>query len=172
MPTTAAAVRCLALSAERWSWDAYFAVCRHGGFDMSLGPDGGTEHKGKRVFWLVRIVGRIWAALHLYREFTTQFEVKGPWECSVALLKTSGAALGNFGTGWAEYGDPFANARPCPEPNLLWRRELEAWPAGEEAQRLAFAIGAWIEDSFGSQNRRFLAHQGPFAGQFDLSKYR
>ncbi|PYN18766.1 MAG: hypothetical protein DMD99_26825 [Candidatus Rokuibacteriota bacterium] len=64
------------------------------------------------------------------------------------------------------------NTRPCPEPNLLWRRELDSWPAAEETKQLAFSVGAWIEDAFGSQSRRFLAREGKLAGQFDWQRYR
>ncbi len=98
--------------------------------------------------------------------------MNGPWECSIALRKTGGAALGNFGAGWAEYGDPRANTRPCPEPNLLWRRELDSWPAAEETRQLAYGVGAWVEDSFGSLNRRFLAREGKLTGEFDWQRYR
>lgn len=173
LPTTAAAVRCIQVSAERQSWDSYLAICRHGGLDMGVGVEGGRDidSSERRAFWLLRIVGRIWSALHLYGEAVRRFGVKGPWECSVALRKTSGASLGHFGTGWIEYGDPRANARTCPEPNLLWRREFDAWPGADETKHVAFGVGAWIEDSFGSQSRRFLAHDGQLAGQFDWQRY-
>jgi hypothetical protein len=39
-------------------------------------------------------------------------------------------------------------------------------------KKLAFGIGAWIEDSFGSQNRRFLARDGKLTGQFDWQRYQ
>jgi hypothetical protein len=139
---------------------------------MGLGPEGAAEREGGRVFWLVRIVGRLWAALHLYREVVARFDIVGPWECSVALVKTRGANLGNFGSGWAEYPDPRANPRACSEPNLLSRRELIKWPGPDETRTLAFGFGAWIEDSWGMQCRRFLAHSGPLAGGFDGARYR
>ena len=83
---------------------------------MGLGRDGAavtSDHK--RIFRLVGIVGRLWSALDLYREAVERFEINGPWECSVALLGTSGSMLGNFATGWAEYPDPDANPLSCPE---------------------------------------------------------
>lgn len=173
LPTTTAAVRCLQISAEHWVWDSYLALYRHGGLDTGFGVEGGSDPGGdRRAFWLLRIVGRVWAGLHIYGDAVRRFGVEGPWECSVALRKTSGAALGNFGAGWAEYGDPRAHARPCPEPNLLWRRELDSWPAVEGTKQVAFSVGAWIEDSFGSQHRRFLARDGKLAGQFDWQKYQ
>lgn len=173
LPTTDAAVRCVQISADRWEWDSYLGIYRNGGLDVGFGDDGGRDVGGdRRAFWLLRIVGRIWAALDIYGDAVGRFGVKGPWECSVALRRTFGAALGNFGAGWAEYGDPRANTRLCPEPNLLWRRELDAWPGSEGTQQLAFAVGAWIEDSFGSQDRRFIACAGKLAGQFDWQRYQ
>lgn len=173
LPTTAAAVRCLQISADRWNWDSYLAIHRHGGLDMGVGVEGGRDTDGnRRAFWLLRIVGRSWAAFHIHGEVVRRFGVKGPWECSVALLRTFGAVLGDFGTGWAEYGDPRANVGSCPEPNLLWRRELDSWPGPDETRQQAFGFGAWIEDSFGSQRRRFLARDGKLAGQFDWLRYR
>jgi len=170
LPTSNAAVRYVSRSEEEWN--SYLALYRHGGLDMGMGPEGAAERDGRRIFWLVRIVGRLWAALHLYRKVVARFGITGPWECSVALIKTRRGNLGNFGTGWAEYPDPLANPRACPEPNLLWRRELDEWPAPKETRELAFAVGAWIEDSWGMQCRRFLAHSGPLAGEFDQARYR
>jgi hypothetical protein len=72
LPTSSAAVRCVSLAEEKW--DSYLALARYGGLDMGLGPEGGAEPEGGRVFWLVRIVGRLWAALHLYREAVARFD--------------------------------------------------------------------------------------------------
>jgi len=72
----------------------------------------------------------------------------------------------------AAYPDPKANPRTCTEPNLLSRRELIEWPDAEETRSLAFGFGAWIEDSWGMQCRRFLANTGPLAGEFDRERYR
>jgi hypothetical protein len=170
LPTSSAAVRCVSVTEEKW--DSYLALSRYGGLDMGLGRDGAAERDGVRVFWLVRTVGRLWAALQLYREIVARFDIVGPWECSVALVNTRGGSLGNFGSGWAEYPDPRANPRACSEPNLLFRRELIEWPGPDETRALAFSFGAWIEDSWGMQCRRFIAHGGPLAGKFDAARYR
>ena len=81
-PTSSAAVRCVALAEEKW--DSYLALPRYVGLDMGRGPEGAGEREGGQVFWLVRIVGRLWAGLHLYREVVARFDIVGPWECSVA----------------------------------------------------------------------------------------
>jgi hypothetical protein len=169
-PTSGAAVRCVALSDG--NWDSYLALCRHGGLEMGMGPEGAAERDGRRIFWLTRIVGRVWAALHVYRDVAQRFELSGPWECSLALLKTRGGSLGNFGEGWLEYPDPGANPRVCQEANLLWRGEADEWLHPEELRQMAFRMGAWVEDSWGMETRRFLAHRGPLAGQFDVKHYR
>jgi hypothetical protein len=58
------------------------------------------------------------------------------------------------------------------EPYLLLRRELESLTGDDWPQRLAFSMGAQIEDAFGSSSRRFKAHRGEFAGKFDARRYR
>ncbi len=173
IPTTNAAVRCRSLSNDPWKWDSYFALCRHGGVDMGLGHDGaGATQEGKRVFRLVRIVGRLWNALKVYGLAVERFKINGPWECSVALLGTLGGGLADFATGWLQYPDPEANPYPCPEPNLWRRWELDEWPAQEATRELAFSVGDWIENSWGMLLRRFIARSGPLEGQFDASCYR
>jgi len=167
-----AAVRSILLSHEPLGLDSYIAICRNGGLDMGLGPDGAREHGGGRVFWLTRVVGRVWAAIDLYREALERFKVAGPWECTVSLLKTLRGCLSNFGEGWAEYPDPRANLQACREKNLFWRRELYEWPGRDAARELVFSFGAWIEDSWGMRERHFLARTGPRAGQFDGSRYQ
>lgn len=110
LPTSAAAVRCVSLFEDKW--DSYLALPRHGGFDMGLGAEGATERESGRIFCLVRIVGRIWAALHLYREVVVRFGLTGPWECAVALVKTRGGSLGNFGDRMGRVSRPEGES-PC-----------------------------------------------------------
>ncbi|OGX35657.1 MAG: hypothetical protein A3C36_00365 [Omnitrophica WOR_2 bacterium RIFCSPHIGHO2_02_FULL_52_10] len=172
IPTTSVAVVCQQVSDGPWKWGSYLALYRHGGLDMGLGHGGGKSMGQKRLFRLVHIVGRLWSALHFYGHAVSHFHIDGPWECSVALLQTQGGSLANFGAGWAQYGEPYANPTPCPEPNLWLRREFDEWPQPDDIRDLAFNIGGWIEDSWGMRCRRFLARNGPLAGQFDTSCYR
>jgi hypothetical protein len=45
---------------------------------------------------------------------------------------------------------------------------LTQWPTDEEATKaLAFSFGAQLEDSWGVSVRRFLAHRGNHANEFD-----
>jgi hypothetical protein len=147
--TNTAAVRFHRDVNDLWKWDSYLALHRHGGLDMGLGRDGaGSTREGQRGFRLIRIVGLLWTARILYRLAVERFKVNGPWECSLALLGTLGAGLGNFATGWLQYPDPEANPYPCAEPNLWRRLELEEWPTQEATRDLAFSIGSWIENSW------------------------
>jgi len=168
-----AAVRYRPLSDDSSKWRAYLALYRHGGLDVGLGHDGARQlDENTRIFVLLAIVGSVWTALHLYTEAVARFKINGPWECSAALLRTKGAKLGGFGTGWAQYNDPDANPLPCLEPNLWWRREMDKWPQPAGIRDLAYSIGSWIEDSWGMRCRRFLALTGALAGQFDTVAYR
>jgi hypothetical protein len=173
IPTTNAAVGRQSLSSDRWKWDSYYALYRHGGGDMGLGRDGGRlVNDGKPLFFLLRIVGRVWTALHMYETAVVRYKINGPWECSVAILRTLEGRLGDFATGWLDTTDPDENPYRCPEPNLCGRWELEDWPSPEQTQDFAFKIGGWIENSWGMQSRRFIARSGPLEGRFDTSHYQ
>ena len=51
-------------------------------------------------------------------------------------------------------------------------REVFEWPDPEVQRSFAFDIGGAIDDAFGVEQRRFLAHIEPNEGQFDVSRYR
>lgn len=165
-PTVDAALRCRDLMDGKCR--SYVALYRHGGLEVELGEDGASNGYVR----LIPIVGRIWAALELYREVVERFHIDGPWEVSLALRQTEGGYLANFGQGWAEPGRSFPReAEPCVERNLLIRQEVVEWPEPDGVQALAFRFGARLEDAWGSHLRRFIARDGEFAGQFDRSKY-
>jgi hypothetical protein len=173
IPTTSAAVRYRTLLDKSWNWDSYVAVCRHGGLEVGLGHDGAAPVAEKKlIFRLICNVGRLWSALDRYGEIVQRFKIKGPRECSVALVGMADGVLGNFATGWLQYPDPEANRHSCPEPNLLRHWELDEWPTQDALRDIAFSAGSWIENSWGMQLRRFIARSGPFEGQFDASHYR
>lgn len=72
-----------------------------------MGRRGSTQHQDRsgntqRIFRLIPVVGRVWAALELYRDVVARFGLVGPWEVTLALIQTRTAALGHFGEGWAE----------------------------------------------------------------------
>lgn len=169
-PTATAAIRGWRAARERW--DNYLALHRHGGLEVELGNRGAYERNDTRIFRLIPIVGWIWAAFELYRGVIAHFDVGGPWEISLALSKTARSYLGQLGEGWAEPGSVYHDLPPHEEPGLLLRRELNDWPDTMGVQALAFSLGAWLEDSWSMRARRFLAHRGTLAGQFDRTKYR
>lgn len=119
-PTAQAAVRHDQPSDDPWKWDVYVALHRHGGLEFGLGRAVTSKANDRRIFLLIPIIGRVWAALHLYREVVNRFNLKGPWELSVALRRTGGAQLGGLGEGWLEPWDfRGGDTLPtCPEPNL------------------------------------------------------
>lgn len=170
LPTLTAAVIGTQMGDGQW-W-RYFALHRNGAVEAGLGDDAAMEHDGQRYFRLTTIVGRSWATLARYAEVIERFSVDGPWELTLSLRQTAGALLANFGEGWAEPGSGFGRNRPCLEANLLMRRELPTWPAEAEGLKsVAFSFGAQIEDAWGVDDRRFLAHRGERAGEFDCGSY-
>jgi hypothetical protein len=174
VPTAHAAVR--AVQDGGAGWEAYLALHRHAGMEVGLGGLGAIDHNlptgSRRFVRLVSIVGMTWGALHEYREVVTRLAAPGPREVTLALLRTEGAYLGDFGTGWAEPDDFNYRTRPCAESGLLFRREVVDWPDEAGARDLAFSLGAQIEDAWGSKLRRFLARSGPLKEQFDHSRLR
>ncbi len=154
------------------SWTRYLALRRDGGIDLGLGSDcagGGTE---ERHFWLVTIVGRIWAALSVYPHVLERLSVPGPWQITLAMMRTEGAHLAGVADGWA---DPFHGGyhlKPSKEPALLHSRVVWEWPDEAGCQELAFQLGAVIDNTWGVFQRRFLVQTGESTGDFDAAKCR
>jgi hypothetical protein len=184
-PTSGAALRYQPYGRDECS--RYLAVHRSGGLEMGLGRDAGSVAeplvdvddgpqaggRGAQGFLrLVTTVGRVWAAAAAYGELLARWPGESPFQVVLGVRRTQGMVLCNFGTGWAEPGYAFA-ADPitCLEPGLLRLLEFASWPDEDGIQALAFDIGSWLENAFGSRYRRYLAHSGPLEGQFDRGRY-
>jgi hypothetical protein len=154
-------------------WRRYIAVHRSGALEMVLGRDGAfdLENPARRMFRLTVIVGRVWAALSLYRAVIERHDPHGPWEVGLALLRTDGAILCCFGRDWREPTDVYGPFGHCFERNVWISRELTAWPTEDGIKDLAFDLGGRIEDAWGVRERRFLFRNGERAGEFDAAKY-
>ena len=179
-PTAHAAVRYNQRSGK-WNWGSYLALHRHGGLEFGLGEEGAAEWGGRqenevhRVFFLTTIVGRVWVAMSLYADVLARFgDVEGPWEVTLGLLRTKDALLGNVAAGWKDIGDWWPGEPPrCPDPNLLFRAEIDSWPDKDGQREQAFQFGGMIEDAWGVKDRRWLiSPQHPDGGTFDVSRYR
>jgi hypothetical protein len=154
-------------------WRRYVALLRSGGLDVTLGSDAGfnLEEPQRRFFRLSIIVGRVWAALSLYRAVLDRYELPGPWQIGLALLRTEGAILSGFGRDWREPNGVFGAIGHCYERNLWISRELGAWPDEKGVKELAFEVGGRIEDAWGVRERRFLHLRGERTGEFDANNY-
>ena len=147
-------------------WQRYVALHRGIGLDMGLLADA-TYFKPDikaHVFRLVPAIARIWSALELYEKVLNRYQgqgVGGPWEVTLALARTHGSLLGHVAKGWAEPGFAF-DARRCEENALLHRLEVNGvWPNDEGRRQLAYRMGGWIEDSFGTELRRWIPNPDP-----------
>ena len=154
-PTSSAAASFL--TRREGVWESYLAVHRHGGLETELGRECTYSSDGRRAFRLLFMVERVWATLGIYEDVVRRYGLSGPWEISLALRDTSGAVLGNVARGWNEPGNGFADVRTCAEPGLLLRREVTEWPDEAGTRALALSLGAWVEDSWGYSQRRFLS---------------
>lgn len=121
---------------------------------------------------MIGILGRTWASLVQYRAVLERLAPHGPWEVTLAMVRTQGSYLGNVAEGWEEPQNLSDYERlPCVERNILIRLELVEWPQTDDAVReLAFAIGGRIEDAWGSKGRRFLARISANEGRFDVAR--
>lgn len=138
------------------TWENYLALHRHGGLEMELGTDPIYSSDGRRGFRLSFIFGRVWTGLGVYGDAVQRYDLRGPFEISLALRNTEGAILGNVARGWSEPGSGFTDVRTCAEPGLLLRREVTEWPDAAGTRSLAIRLGAWLEDCWGYTDRRFL----------------
>lgn len=78
------------------------------------------------------MVGRVWACLVRYAEMIERFGIEGPFEISLALLRTKGATIKQFGAGWAEPGSAWWDGwRICGDDSILLLQELDRWPDRE-----------------------------------------
>ena len=57
-----------------------------------------------------------------------------------------------------------------PEDHLLWHVELDELPDHDGARDIAYPIGDRLEDAWGSQQRRYLAHRGDCVGEMDFRR--
>ncbi|MCL5959399.1 MAG: hypothetical protein M1358_08800 [Chloroflexi bacterium] len=170
-PTSMAAVRGEFQNDDQ-DWRYYMALLRCGGLDKALGRAGFYRLRQGRAFRLIAIVGRIWATLDLYREAVERFGVHGPWEITLALSGTAGSLLGHLAEGWAEPDTLNNDMPPCREPGVLLRKEIAQLPDIDGARAIAFSFGAWLEDTWGVRQRRFLARCGQLTDQFDKENYQ
>ena len=159
--------------------DAYDDTCEH---YLALGHDGSVEaglgdaavdNDRFRGYLLTNLVYRVWLASARFSEAHERLSLDGPFELTLALRKTEGALLGDFGQGWAEPGELIGRPKLCREPALLLRREFEEWKADEDwVREVVYGIGGQLEDSWGTEVRRFFNERGDNAGEFAVERIR
>jgi len=148
-------------------WNQYLCLRRDGGLDVGLGTQVSWTRDDDKCFGLSAIVARVWCSLVVHAALSS-VQRADPGEVTLALVDTEGSVLGGFAEGWAEPFSGFrSEARQCREANVLLRIELEELPTPENAQDLAFRLGALIENAWGYAICRFIACTGPFEGMFD-----
>ena len=153
-------------------WNYYYALHRSGAVEFGLGDVGGWEGADSsgdlpRMIFLSPTVARVWALLALASEAYEHSEVSGPYQLTIAVPNVRGALLGRLSEGWSEPHDWNNRVGPCLDANLLWHLEIDELPDADRARAIAFSVGDRIEEAWGSQQQRYLAHRGDHAGQLD-----
>jgi hypothetical protein len=136
-------------------WEKYLAVHRHGGVEAGLGR-AAYDLRDIRVFALSSIVGMVCVAAAVQQEAIEKWDLRGPFEATLALRETRGTTLGHFANGWAEPGQGLFDFPHCLENHVLLRAEIEQ---SIDPERFATIMGDRIELAFGTTNRRHLPRQ-------------
>ena len=110
------------------------------------------------------MVGLVWTVAALQSEAIMRWDVRSPIEFTIGIRETLGATLGGFAEGWAEPGSGFHDWQTCVERHVLLRHELYA---DFDPRTVALHVGDRIEQAFGTTHRRYLAHRGPYEGEWD-----
>lgn len=93
VPTSLGALRCREQSGGELR--RYLILLRNGGLEMGLGSDASVVGpQGRRLFLLVTIVGRVWAALAAESLLLGRTQLQGPWRVTLAMRETKDAWLG------------------------------------------------------------------------------
>ena len=108
----------------------------------------------------------------IYADTINRYQLSGPFELTIAFRDVEGSILANVGQGWAEPNTGHYDPIVLRTKSLLLRREIELWPDESQLRDTVFSIGGWIEDTWGSKQRRFLARIGEQTGKFDASAIR
>ena len=160
---------------DRNLWDQYLALTRSASIDAGFSRQVGRFYEDGNQFYLINLVGRVWSLAHRYSEVVQRFELPGPFEVTLALRQTVGTYLINVGEGWrshlpgpSTWADELVT---CVSSNLIHSIEFDEWPVDSFFADLVFPFGERIEDSWGMRDRRFIAREGSYEGQFDASKY-
>lgn len=143
-------------------WVRYLAMHRHGGIE--IGTSGHSyEIRDTRILSLRHIVGLAWIAADLQRDAVERWRIPPPFELTVGITNSQGAALGGFGEGWLEIGQGLHNFRTCLDDHVLLRWELDEIVA----ENIAMDVGNRLEQAFGTTHRRHLANRGEYEDRFD-----
>ncbi len=148
-------------------WNQYLCLRAGGGLDAGLGTAVVWSRDDATVFHLGTLVARIWSALELHAKLSAASRGQ-PGEVTLALVDVRDSALSGLADGWRSPFIGFREEAPrCREANVLLRIELPALPRQEDAQDLAYELGALIDNVWGSVHRRFLIGSGEHTGEFD-----
>lgn len=152
-------------------WTAYLALRRSGTLDVGVGPGCASMWTDFLAFRLVPMVGRCWIALEAYREMVEHLNLVGPFELSLALCDTKGAYLGHFASGWRDLGDPIVRALAAAEAAYLGTWEVHSL-AADDVRNWVVTLGSWLEDCWGSTDRRFLPPEAGTLDDFQWQRFR
>jgi hypothetical protein len=157
---------------EQEPWDAYLALKRSGVLETELGTNGIYTYNQKyRCFRMLDIVGKLWFVISFYSQIIEKFQIDGAYELSLSLIDTKKALLGQVAAGWANPGPGYSINYVPFEKNILFRMEIDEWPTNDDIKSLAFQFGDWIDNAWGSNQKRYLTYYQGQSRDFDVNSY-
>lgn len=156
--------------ADDGTWAQYIALHRNGGMEFGLSETSRIPTDKPKRFFLRGILSFVALIGEMQREINDKYRIIGPFEVDLAVPNTKGSELADVATGWPGPDDIGSGPRMLPslDQNVLASCVFEEWP---ETEVLLCSLGDRLQQSWGCTERRFVARQGPRAGQIELARY-
>jgi hypothetical protein len=153
------------------SWDSYLCLSQSGALDVGIGHSAVYKRGDMTVFRLLAIIGRLWTALNSYQIMIERMQIPGPFEISLGIRAARGSLLGHLASGWTDVDDYRWGPVAAADSSFFGRWEREEISDAERVRDLAFEVGDWIEQCWGSWQRRFVTATRGEGVEFDWGRF-
>jgi hypothetical protein len=152
-------------------WDSFLSLSQSGVLDVGIGRPAVTARSDLTAFRLLAIVGRLWTALSYYQLMIEQRRITGPFEISLGMRDTQDTVIAHLAAGWMDMDDLRWGPVVSKDSSYLGRWEREEISNAEHTRDLVFEVGDWIDQCWGSWQRRFVNATSDGTGAFDWGRF-